>query len=120
MGHSLSFVLEFESLVAEAGASLCHGHSQLLAVDRMPHDVRNVVERMQHHRAKTGCCLQCDLVRAEIKSKCRVVTQTESLVAYCPFASRLPMSIRITTPETLLLQSRFSPEDVVVMLSESV
>ncbi len=54
---------------------------------------------MRHHTAKSGCCLQCDLIRGELKSKRRIVAQTKSLVAYCPFASRLPMLLRITTKD---------------------
>jgi UDPglucose--hexose-1-phosphate uridylyltransferase len=52
---------------------------------------------MIHHRANSGCCLQCDLVRGELKARRRVVWRDDSLVAYCPFASHLPMLLRVTT-----------------------
>jgi UDPglucose--hexose-1-phosphate uridylyltransferase len=56
---------------------------------------------MNRHQAMTGCCLQCDLIRGEVKAKSRVVARTDSLIAYCPFASRLPMLVRITTVDHL-------------------
>ena len=65
----------------------------------MPPAVSSSIERMNRHRARDGCCLQCDLIRAELKAKQRVVWRDDSLVAFCPFASRLPMLIRITTLE---------------------
>lgn len=91
------YISVFKNVGGEAGASLQHAHSQLIAIDRRPRHVTNVVDRMRHHQATTGCCLQCDLIRAELKSKRRIIGQTESLVAYCPFSSRLPMMVRITS-----------------------
>lgn len=95
----IRYISIFKNVGRAAGASLRHCHSQLVAVDRPPRLVANVIERMGHHTAKSGCCLQCDLIRAELKSKRRIVAQTKSLVAYCPFASRLPMLFRITTKD---------------------
>ncbi len=95
----IRYISVFKNVGGDAGASLRHGHSQLIAIDRQPKLVSTIVDRMQHHRATTGCCLQCDLIRAELKSKRRIVAQTESLIAYCPFASRLPMMVRITTKD---------------------
>ncbi|MCG8650660.1 MAG: DUF4921 family protein, partial [Pirellulales bacterium] len=96
---NIQYVSVFKNVGGDAGASLKHAHSQLVAIDRMPALVATLVHRQQRHHATTGCCLQCDLLRAELKSRRRIVAQTESLVAYCPFASRLPMLVRITTKE---------------------
>ena len=98
----------FKNVGGEAGASLQHAHSQLVALDRRPRHVSTTVDRMRRHRATTGCCLQCDLIRAETKSKLRIVAQTESLIAYCPFASRLPMLVRVTSKTH---QARFEDLD---------
>lgn len=93
----IRYISVFKNVGGEAGASLRHGHSQLVAVDRRPRLVSAMLDRMRHHTATTGCCLQCDLIRGELKSKRRIIAQTESLVAFCPFASRLPMLVKITT-----------------------
>lgn len=93
----IRYISVFKNVGGEAGASLRHSHSQLIAVDQMPGWISNLVDRMRRHQANTGCCLQCDLLRAEQKSRQRVIAQTDSLIAYCPFASRVPMLVRITT-----------------------
>ena len=93
----IRYISVFKNVGSDAGASLQHSHSQLIASNIMPSAVRSVVERMQQHHASTGCCLQCDLIRGELKAKQRVVAQTDSLIAYCPHASRMPMLVRITT-----------------------
>ncbi len=95
----ISYISTFKNVGGRAGASLRHTHSQLIATNRMPSAVSSSVERMNRHRASSGCCLQCDLIRAELKAKQRVAWRDDSLVAFCPFASHLPMLIRITTLE---------------------
>lgn len=91
------YVSLFKNSGAAAGASLMHPHSQLIALTQLPQTVHGVVDRFRRYHAKTGCCLQCDILRAELRSSDRLVAATQRLVAYCPFASYLPMLLRITT-----------------------
>jgi UDPglucose--hexose-1-phosphate uridylyltransferase len=98
---SICYVSLFKNAGPAAGASLHHSHSQLIATTELPFAAKAVADRMKLHWAKTGCCLQCDMVRAEIKAKDRIVASTDSLVAYCPFGSHLPMLLRITTKRHL-------------------
>ena len=93
----IQYISLFKNCGGDAGASLAHTHSQLIASSVMPKQVQSVVDRAKQYRAKTGCCLQCDLLRAELKENSRIIAKSDSLVAYCPFASRMPMSVRITT-----------------------
>lgn len=87
----------FKNVGRSAGASLTHSHSQLVATDRLPRGIENLCERMRRHRAETGCCLRCDLIRAERKAKERVIACDETMIAFCPFASHLPMLVRVTS-----------------------
>jgi len=100
----IAYISLFKNVGERAGASLRHSHSQLIATDRVPAAVESAVKRMNQHRAETGCCLHCDLIRGEQAAKQRIVWQDESLIAFCPFASRLPMLLRITTRQH---QARF-------------
>ncbi|TWU08049.1 galactose-1-phosphate uridylyltransferase [Stieleria varia] len=92
----VKYISVFKNCGPDAGASLSHTHSQLIATTVLPSRVRNMVRRMQNHRASSGCCLQCDLLRAEIADSRRVVAVQDGLIAYCPFASRLPGFVRVT------------------------
>lgn len=92
---NIEYVSVFKNVGAPAGASLSHTHSQLLATAMMPPRVRDLVYRMGKHYDLTGCCLQCDLMRAEIEAEPRVVLKTEHFVAYCPFASPMPYMVRV-------------------------
>tara|TARA_R110002049_G_scaffold50370_2_gene142980 strand:+ start:44509 stop:46044 length:1536 start_codon:yes stop_codon:yes gene_type:complete len=95
----IQYISVFKNVGPRAGASLSHFHSQLIATNQMPSSVAANAQRMSRHQANTGCCLQCDLIRGELKQKTRIVAKTDSLIAYCPFASRLPMLVRISTIE---------------------
>ena len=92
-----SYVSVFKNVGERAGASLRHSHSQLIATDQMPADNATIMDRVSRYRASTGCCLQCDLIRGELKARRRVVWKDKSVIAFCPFAARLPLSLRITT-----------------------
>lgn len=91
----------FKNVGRDAGASLQHSHSQLIATNRVPAVVQHVTRRMQVHHARTGSCMQCDLVRGEIEHKQRLISQTDRFVAFCPYASRFPMQVRLTSKEHL-------------------
>ena len=46
-------------------------------------------------RERTERCLQCDLLDAELAEGSRIVTESESWVAYVPFAARWPYEVRV-------------------------
>lgn len=100
----LKYILIFKNEGAEAGASLEHAHSQLMALPMMPKSVTEEVEiGIKPHLASTSRCIFCDMVAAEIEAKERLVLQTERFVAYCPFASRFPF-------ETWILPKNHEPD----------
>lgn len=95
----IRYISVFKNVGRDAGASLYHSHGQLIATSAIPTDVARTSERLERYRAMTGCCLHCDLIRAELKEKSRVIAANGSVVAFCPFAGSLPYLVRITTRE---------------------
>ncbi|MEM0927055.1 MAG: hypothetical protein AAGJ83_13520, partial [Planctomycetota bacterium] len=93
----IRFVSIFKNCGVEAGASLRHSHSQLIATSLMPQAVQSELMRCQMHLAREGSALGCDIVRAELDERSRVVDQSDAFIAYCPFASRFPGMLRVTS-----------------------
>ena len=93
----IRYVSVFKNVGREAGASLQHGHSQVIALNRLPASVGETIGRFRKHRGQVGHCLMCDLTAGELESGQRIVAMSDSLVAYCPHASRFPMSVRLTS-----------------------
>ncbi len=91
----LAYGVVFKNVGLDAGASLVHTHSQLIATDIMPPDIARAAERMELFARKESACLFCRMAEDELEQQVRVVEQTPAFVAFCPFASRLPSQITI-------------------------
>jgi UDPglucose--hexose-1-phosphate uridylyltransferase len=82
----------FRNHGAEAGASIAHPHSQVIATRHVPADVRAEEGRLRNHYDATGRCLVCDLAAAEAGGP-RVVLETADVLAVVPFAATVPMEV---------------------------
>jgi UDPglucose--hexose-1-phosphate uridylyltransferase len=92
---SIDYVFSFENRGEEIGVTLSHPHGQIYGYPFIPPRFYKVAEALSHHRARTGTCLQCDLLDAECADGSRVVTASRHWVAYVPFAARWPYEVRL-------------------------
>lgn len=86
----LRYVLIFKNKGAEAGASVAHAHSQLIATPIIPSVVAQELKSAREHFRRKERCLFCDLVHQEIELGARVAIDTDRFVALAPYASALP------------------------------
>lgn len=93
--RNATYAVVFKNVGYDAGASLAHTHSQLIATDILPTEVSRNVERMEQFLTSQGICLFCRMLNEECEQGLRVVEQTPSFTAFCPFASRLPSMVYI-------------------------
>jgi len=85
------YLLIFKNHGSEAGASLEHPHSQLIAVPIVPKRVQEEINGSRHYfEDRSERCIFCDIVRHEIRTGTRVVEENSQFVAIAPFASRFP------------------------------
>ena len=96
---TLQYAVVFKNVGADAGASLVHPHSQLIATSFVPPDIARLCHRMNHFLDEQEECYGCVVARMEKQKKERVVLESDSFIAYCPYAASLPFSIAIT-PKT--------------------
>jgi UDPglucose--hexose-1-phosphate uridylyltransferase len=87
--HRLQCAIAFKNHGFEAGASLSHPHSQLIALDFVPNAIRDEIIRGGDYRRANHCCLVCSIVRQEVDSP-RHVASKNGFVAWCPHASGVP------------------------------
>ena len=73
---------------AEAGASLGHAHSQIVATPVVPELVESELLGGREFLARTGRCVFCDLAAGEMASGIRVVARSEHFLAVTAFAPR--------------------------------
>lgn len=82
------YVMVFKNVGAEAGASLAHLHSQIIATPIVPDSVRLELEAAGDYYLGERQCVFCDIVKEELADRSRVVEETPHFVAICPFAGR--------------------------------
>lgn len=77
------------------GASLVHPHSQIFAMPFLGPHVAEELRGSHHHYNLFDKCIYCELLEHERAGKTRVVLETESFLAFCPFESKMPYQMRI-------------------------
>lgn len=83
----VEYITYFKNHGHEAGASLNHPHSQIVAADFVPDRERRKSRLAAKHRELTARCIVCDLLREELRKSTRVVFERAEFVAFCPFFS---------------------------------
>ncbi len=79
------YVMAFKN-TNRAGASLPHAHSQVFALGFVPPLLAERSRLAAEHRARTGTCPYCDVLRKEEKGPRRVFADAKT-VAFAPYAS---------------------------------
>jgi UDPglucose--hexose-1-phosphate uridylyltransferase len=84
----IRYILVFKNHGAGAGASLEHGHGQLIATPIIPKVVQEELDgALRHYRLKERC-VYCDIVEQELREGRRLVREEDGFVAIAPFAPR--------------------------------
>lgn len=98
----LRHAVVFKNSGYDAGASLEHVHSQLVALPYVPAAVQAELDSVASYRAAHGRCVFCDLIAREIAADARVALRRDGYVAVCAYAPRQPL-------ETWILPERHQP-----------
>ena len=88
-------VIVFKNRGAEAGASLAHPHSQIVATPMVPEDVADVLATAEAYYHQEGRCLFCDVIDEELADERRVVEDADGFTVLSPYAARLPFEVAI-------------------------
>jgi len=91
----LVYGLVFKNVGARAGATLEHSHSQLIATPMVPVRVQDEIDRAHAYFDFRGRCLFCDIVRQELATQARIVTESANFVAFEPFAPCSPFETQV-------------------------
>ena len=87
----LAYTQIFKNCGADAGASIIHSHSQILATPFIPPRIEVRVRGASDYYQRTQRCFFCDLTREEMDGDlANVVCESTHFVAVCPEFSRFP------------------------------
>jgi len=85
----VGYVLIFKNHGEEAGTSIPHEHSQLIALQRIPTLVEEELTAYKKYFNKTERCIFCDIMTMEMESE-RKIFENDGFACFAPFASRFP------------------------------
>lgn len=91
----VAYILIFHNHGKEAGASLAHPHSQLIALPIIPPDVSRSYAGAGRFYKKYAACAHCHMLEEEQKARVRIVYENESFIVIAPFASHVTFELRI-------------------------
>ncbi|HXY15883.1 MAG TPA: galactose-1-phosphate uridylyltransferase [Terriglobales bacterium] len=91
----IAHITIFKNHGLDAGTSLEHPHSQLIATPVISSQVRGRFQVALQHHDDFGECMFCQMVEEELAQEDRIVLTTEHFVALEPFASPTPFATHI-------------------------
>jgi UDPglucose--hexose-1-phosphate uridylyltransferase len=89
------YILLFKNHGEQAGASLEHPHSQLIALPIVPKHATEELDGAKQYFLVKERCIYCDIVRQELENPIRIMSENEECVTLAPFAPRFPFEMWI-------------------------
>lgn len=87
---NVKLVIIFKNHGEEAGTSLQHPHTQIVAAPIVPPYIRRKYEVATQYYDDVGHCLYCDVLFEEVKASKRIIEETNFFAAIHPFSSHYP------------------------------
>jgi len=82
----------FRNHGADAGASLPHPHSQIIAPSLRPPTVAQEEQQARARYTKTGRCPYCEMLDEELSAEARIVYTNDVFVVLIPYAASVPFA----------------------------
>jgi len=90
---SVNYIEIFHNHGKEAGASVEHPHSQLMAIPVVSPGISSELAGAEHFYRDTKKCAFCTIAEWELEHKKRIVFENDNFLAFCPFSSRAAFEI---------------------------
>mgnify|MGYP001560156654 FL=1 len=92
---NIKYISIFHNHGKEAGSSIPHPHSQILALPILPPYIGRSVDASRRYFQEHNKCTHCQMLTRELKEKKRMVYQNNDMVVIAPFASRAEFELAI-------------------------
>lgn len=91
----VNFISIFHNHGRQAGASLTHPHSQLIALPIIPPDVRRSLDGSERYYLGEKKCVHCVMLEYEQNIKERIVFENSCAIVLAPYASHAAFELRV-------------------------
>ena len=91
----IEYISIFHNHGKEAGSTVSHLHSQILALPIVPPDVSHSINGSRRYFHEHRQCIHCQIIKQELKEKKRIIYENKHAVVIAPFASKTNFETRI-------------------------
>ena len=85
---NFKFVQIFKNHGPNAGTSIAHEHTQVIALPTVPPRIEEEISASARYFRSRRRCIYCDVVKEERMRKERIAYENDTFVVICPYASR--------------------------------
>jgi UDPglucose--hexose-1-phosphate uridylyltransferase len=110
--ESLPYVLIFRNHGPQAGTSLVHPHSQLIAAPVIPQQLDIEMQGAAAYWEYLGRCVYCAIIEQEIASGERTVLETDHFLVVTAFAGRYPYELWVIPKRHTIRFADISEDEV--------
>ncbi|NLK63154.1 MAG: galactose-1-phosphate uridylyltransferase [Fusobacteria bacterium] len=93
--NNIKYILIFKNFGRDAGASLEHSHSQLIATPVIPKKVETELHGAKDYYRFRDRCVFCDIITQELADNERIIEENELFISFVYYAGRFPYEIWI-------------------------
>ena len=91
----VEYISIFHNAGREAGATIAHPHSQIIAIPVIPPDISRSLAGSAEYFRKHRRCVHCVMLDFEVQKNQRIIYRNQDFVVFCPYASRQAFEVRI-------------------------
>ncbi len=95
----IKYVSIFYNHGREAGATIVHPHSQIIAIPVIDPDLKDSLDGAERYYREHQQCVYCQMLEWDIKDGKRIIYQNEKFAVLCPFAPQVSFEVRIYPKE---------------------
>jgi len=108
---SVNYIEIFHNHGKEAGASIAHPHSQLMAIPVISPYVASELNGAEMYYKSNKKCVYCTMIEWEAEHKKRVIFENDDFIVFCPFASRASFETWVIPKKHKPYFERISPDE---------
>ncbi len=86
----LRYILIYKNSGKDVGEIFPHPVSYLMATPVIPKKVKDELDGAKQYYNYKERCIFCDIIREELRVGERIILETKSFVAFCPYAAKFP------------------------------
>lgn len=107
----INYISIFHNHGHEAGASIAHPHSQIIAMPLTDPDLQRSINGSKNFFETFGECPHCKMIKWDMDNGQRIVYSNDKFIVLAPFASRMAFEVRIYPKEHHAYFERIKEED---------